>query len=37
MYEFHVQQTNCREIIQNSTLGEWNYTVDGIDDGYLQD
>jgi len=34
MYEFHVQQTNCREIIQNSTLGEWNFDVDGIDDGY---
>ena len=33
-YEFHVQQTNCREIIQNSTLGEWNYDVDGIEDGY---
>jgi hypothetical protein len=33
-YEFHVQQTNCREIIQNSTLGEWNFDVDGIEDGY---
>ena len=34
-YEFHVQQTNCREIILNSTLGEWNFNVDGIEDGYV--